>query len=238
MHATSRQNRTLSVRKNRIPPFLRKAARDHLRLSGGIDRPAGPGQSTSRRPTGSARSPSRRCSSTASRFRVWTIWSPGVLGTGTTPGSWPMSSISARPRSVLSCAGPCLRGVPRRSKNSCGRGGSGMTFRRIAVAPGTKGDARSRPRLQNQWVGLVADIVGRGHRIVAVNVVPERALFAGPAIYDCGPLHLRFSFYYRNTEPRLTAPPTHPSPCTQPPETALLRPKNPTRHTKLERSPT
>ena len=45
-------------------------------------------------------------------------------------------------------------------------------------------------RLVATNVGPVADIVGPGHRIVAVNVVPKRALFAGPAIYDCGPLHL------------------------------------------------
>ena len=38
-------------------------------------------------------------------------------------------------------------------------------------------------------VGPVADTVGRRDRIVAVNVVPKRALFAGLAIYDCGPLH-------------------------------------------------
>ena len=37
-------------------------------------------------------------------------------------------------------------------------------------------------------VGPVADIVGRWHRIVAVNVVPKRTLFAGQGIYDCGPL--------------------------------------------------
>jgi len=39
-------------------------------------------------------------------------------------------------------------------------------------------------------VGPVADIVGPRHRIVAVNVVPKKGLFAGQAIYDCGPLHL------------------------------------------------
>jgi hypothetical protein len=35
---------------------------------------------------------------------------------------------------------------------------------------------------------VVADIVSQGHPIVAVNVVPKRSLFAGRAIYDCGPL--------------------------------------------------
>jgi len=39
-------------------------------------------------------------------------------------------------------------------------------------------------------VGPVANIVGRKHPIVAVNVVPDSGLFAGQAIYDCGPLHL------------------------------------------------
>jgi len=39
-------------------------------------------------------------------------------------------------------------------------------------------------------VGPVAGNVGPRHRIVAVNVVPKGALFAGQAIYDCGPLHL------------------------------------------------
>ena len=40
-------------------------------------------------------------------------------------------------------------------------------------------------------LGPVADIVGRGHWIVAVNVVQKSALFAGRADYDCGPLQLR-----------------------------------------------
>ena len=39
-------------------------------------------------------------------------------------------------------------------------------------------------------VGPVANIVGQRHRIVAVNVVPKRTLFASQAIYDCGPLQL------------------------------------------------
>jgi len=57
-------------------------------------------------------------------------------------------------------------------------------------------------QLQLKWVravvcGLVAnnvvpvaDIVGRGHPIVAANVVPSEGLIAGRADYDCGPLHV------------------------------------------------
>jgi hypothetical protein len=61
---------------------------------------------------------------------------------------------------------------------------------------------RPESRLQIIWVGPdvcalvasnvgpVAGIVVPGYRIVAVNVVPSVGLFAGRAIYDCGPLHV------------------------------------------------